>query len=85
VCVTRGWKRNYWELYRIALREPLPTIRVPLRETDPDVPLNLQTLMERCYTNGRYDDLDYRHDPDPPLESHDAAWASELLNAAGRR
>jgi hypothetical protein len=26
-----------------------------------------------------YDDLDYTHEPDPPLSSAYAAWADELL------
>ena len=60
-------------------------IRVPLRETDPDVPLNLQALIERCYHNGRYDDINYRADPNPPLSSEDAAWASDLLSGKGLR
>ena len=53
--------------------------------TDADVPLNLQALIERCYHHGRYDDINYRADPHPPLEPADAAWANELLAAAGLR
>ena len=85
VCVTRGWRPRSYEVYRAALREPLPTIRVPLRETDPDVPLNLQALIDRCYHNGRYDDIDYRTEPNPPLVPEDAAWAAELLAAQGSK
>jgi hypothetical protein len=57
----------------------LPPIRVPLRPTDADVRLDLQSLIDRCYANGRYDDLDYREDPNPPLDAADATWADELL------
>lgn len=85
VCVTRGWKPRSFEVYRAPLREPLPTIRVPLRPTDPDVPLNLQSLIDRCYHHGRYDDIDYRVDPQPPLEPAEAAWANDWLAAQGRR
>jgi hypothetical protein len=85
VCVTRGWRPRSFEVYRVPLREPLPTIGVPLRPTDPDAPLNLQVLIDRCYHNGRYDDLNYRADPSPPLERTDAAWADKLLVAQGLR
>lgn len=30
-------------------------------------------------------DIDYRRLPDPPLDPEDAAWADELLKAAGKR
>jgi hypothetical protein len=85
VCVVRGWKRGCYELYRAPLRDRLPTIKVPLREQDVDVPLDLQMLIDRCYHHGRYDDIDYRADPDPPLPPDDAAWAHELLVNQGLR
>lgn len=79
VCVTRGWKPSYFELYALPLRNKLPTIKVPLRESDQDVPLDLQAIIERCYRNGAYDDIDYRHDPSPPLSREDEAWIREHL------
>jgi len=84
VCVHRGWKVRA-EIYRVPLREPLPAIRVPLRETDADVPLDLQTLIAQVYRHGRYDDIDYTLEPVPPLDPGDDAWADELLRAAGKR
>jgi hypothetical protein len=42
VCITRGWKPRQYEIYRATMREPLPTIGVPLRKDDPIVPLSLQ-------------------------------------------
>jgi hypothetical protein len=33
VCVRRGWKPHAFEIYAVHLRQSLPTIRVPLRET----------------------------------------------------
>jgi hypothetical protein len=81
VCVWRASNPFAYEVYRAPLREPLPTIRVPLREGDADVPLDLQALIGQCYENGRYDDLDYRADPKPPLDPEEAAWAGELLKS----
>jgi hypothetical protein len=84
VCVHRGWKARA-EIYRVPLRERLPAIRVPLRETDADIPLDLQALITQVYRHGRYDDIDYAVPPVPPLGSDDDAWADELLRAAGKR
>jgi hypothetical protein len=84
VCVCRGNKAAA-EIYRVPLREPLPTIRVPSRPDDADVPLELQTLIEQVYRHGRYDDIDYTLPPLPPLDAEDDAWADELLRQAGRR
>ena len=54
---------------------------MPLRKGDADAPLDLQALVDQAYRNGRYDTLDYKADPDPPLRPDDAAWADELLRA----
>jgi hypothetical protein len=84
VCVHRGWKASA-EIYPLPLREPLPAIRVPLRETDADAPLDLQALLAQVYRHGRYDDIDYTVPPVPPLDADDDAWADALLRAAGKR
>jgi hypothetical protein len=60
-------------------------IAVPLRVGDKDVALDLQPLVEKAYVEGAYDDIDYRRECVPPLEGEDAAWADELLRAAGKR
>ncbi len=64
VCVRRGWQPAAVEIYPVPLRQPLPIVKVPLRQTDADVPLDLQALIEQCYRNGGYDaDIDYRCAP----------------------
>jgi hypothetical protein len=85
ICIRRGWKHWIGELYRAPIRERLPVIPIPLRQTDADVPLDLQALVDLCYEHGRYDDTDYRAEPDPPLDPPDAAWADAHLRAQGRR
>jgi hypothetical protein len=86
VVVRRGWLPLQAELYAVTLRERLPAIRVPLRETDTDVPLDLQPVLDRCYDNGGYqDDLDYEAEPNPPLHAEDGAWADGLLREKGHR
>jgi hypothetical protein len=85
VCIRRGWRPRRVELYRAPLEKRLPRIQVPLRETDQDVTLDMQALIELCYRNGRYDRTDYTVAPDPPFDPPTAAWANELLKAKGLR
>ena len=84
-CVRRGWQPWRIEAHPMPLHLPLRIIGVPLQESLEDVPLDLQALIAQCYRNGRYDDPDYRADPQPPLPAPEAAWADELLRKAGRR
>jgi hypothetical protein len=81
VCARRATRSLEYETYRLPLRERLPAIRIPLRESDADVPLDLQALIDQCYANGGYDDLDYTVDPDPPLAGDDAQWADGILRS----
>jgi hypothetical protein len=77
--IRRASRPSRWVVYPIALRQPLPHIPVPLRPKDDDVWLDLQPLIERVYTAGGHDDIDYRKPPEPPLALEDAAWAADLL------
>lgn len=85
VCVRRGWKAAAVEIYRLPLQERLPVVKIPLREKDADAPLDLQALVEQCYRNGRYDDLNYAEEPDPPLSKADALWVEQMLRDHGQR
>ena len=73
------------EVYHCPLREALPTIRVPLRGSDPDAPLALQPLIDRCYQAGRYWLIDHAAALDPALGAEDSAWVDERLRAVGLR
>lgn len=90
VMLNRGPGREGYRIgftaYPVPLREPLPCIPVPLLEPDPDVLLDLQYAFNRVYAEGPYTRMiDYRVDPDPPLDGEDATWSDELLRAAGLR
>jgi hypothetical protein len=85
ILVWRAGQRGaqYWP---VQLRQPLPIIGIPLREPDPDVPLDLGAVLQSAYERGAYElSLDYRRKPDPPLKAHDAAWADRLLKDRGLR
>ena len=85
VCTWRESRRSRVEVCRVPLRERLPVIAIPLRPADRDVPLDLQAILEQCYRNGGYDDIDYRGEPDPPLSRKDRAWSNALLTDQGKR
>jgi len=85
VCVRRGWRPSIAECYPVPLRAALPRIFIPLRQSDPDVPLELQPLVDQAYVSGEYDDTDYRLDPVPPLDPADAQWADAMLRGKGLR
>jgi hypothetical protein len=85
VCIWRESQSDTFAVYPVPLRERLPVISIPLRPNDREVPLPLQVILDQCYRNGGYDDIDYRSEPDPPLPVEDAKWADALLREQGRR
>jgi hypothetical protein len=86
ICLHRGGQGGRYEVWPNTLRQPLPGIRIPLLEGDPDVLLDLQMVFDRCYDAGPYHRrIDYRQDPPSPLEGEDAAWADALLREQGLR
>lgn len=85
VSIARAGRRER-EVYPVALRQKLPRTRVPLRPPSPDAVLDLQGVFERVYATGPYPDrIDYQAPPEPPLNDDDAAWADQILSAAGLR
>jgi hypothetical protein len=86
VCVRRAVRPGKAEVYPMPLWERLPVVKIPLRPSDADVLLDLQTLVEQCYRNGAYEGtLNYAVDPDPPLFGADKVWANEWLCEKGLR
>jgi len=83
--VRRFHRSGEVELYPFSLRQILPKLRIPLREMDADVLLDLQSLINEAYRNGRYDRTDYSGHCRPPLEGEDALWADRILREAGVR
>jgi len=69
------------EAWIAGLRDPLPTIAVPLRTPLPDVPLDLQELVETVYDRYRYDrGIDHGDDPPPPSPAAaDSQWVRERV------
>jgi hypothetical protein len=75
-CVSRWPRRNRFELYPCRLRQRLPRIKVPVAEPDPDVNLDLQSVVEQVHAEGRYwRRLRYGEPCEPALGQEDQEWA----------
>jgi hypothetical protein len=85
VYLSRVQRRPFTQVWPIALREPLPTVPVPLLPPDPDVPMDLQAAVRACFDLVGYERLlDYSGSlPAPELDEGDVAWVSEVLHSAG--
>jgi hypothetical protein len=85
-CVRRATRRGKAEVYLMPLWQRLPVLKVPLRPSDADVPLDVQALVEQCYRNGAYEGtLNYATDADPPLFGAARDWADKQLQEKGLR
>jgi Uma2 family endonuclease len=82
-CAIRSTLPHRREIYASPLRQPLPVIRIPLRHADPDVPLDLQALVDEVYSTGRYWKLDYHQPLEPLPGADDLNWIQERLAASG--
>ncbi|HZT78948.1 MAG TPA: DUF4058 family protein [Gemmataceae bacterium] len=59
---------------------PLPELPVPLLKGDPDIPLNLQVMVDAIYARSRYGrTIDYTRALDPPLSVEQAEWFTRRL------
>jgi hypothetical protein len=65
----------------VRLRERLPVIHIPLRESTPDITVDLQQLLHETYDAGKYRAYIYDDLPEPPLSADDAAWAAQFVPA----
>jgi hypothetical protein len=66
----------------LGLRDPLPTIPVPLRAPDPDIQLNLQEILHAVYDTAHYENHIYLGSPEPALTGADAEWAKQFVPKA---
>jgi len=86
VGISRAWERGPnldYELFPIKLEDPLPCIPVPLREGEPEVPLDLQYAFNQVYDGGPYarGAVDYGAPPDPPVRPELAEWLAGCLES----
>jgi hypothetical protein len=84
VMVCKAGERPRSSVWPISVRQPLPTIPIPLLPPDPPVPLDLGQALRTAYERARHDlRVDYHKPPVPPLAPADAAWAETLRGSPG--
>jgi hypothetical protein len=80
--VSRGNRRPSCQVYHWTMRDALPMLPVPLRETDRDVTVDLGEAFQLAFERGRYDDfIDYsRPVSSPVLGDSESAWVRSLTS-----
>ena len=81
VCVNQAvGLRDRFQLFPRRVRERLPRLRLPLAAPDPDIVLDIQTVLVHTYEAGGYAErLNYALPCVPPLSPEEQAWADTLI------
>lgn len=80
ILICRANQRPIADLYSFNLRQPIPSVPVPLLPGEAEPLLDLQKLLNYVYERGRYHlAIDYSQPPQPPLSTEDTQWAKTLL------
>ena len=82
--IARAERRPDCDVFAWTVRDPLPTIPIPLKAPDPDIRLPLLAdVIALAYQRGRYArSIDYRVPLTLPIKPEDRVWAEELAKAA---
>ena len=78
VMVSRYEDRPNVGMWPLALRDPLPTIPIPLSGQE-QAALDLQAALHEVYDAAGYEDYIYLSEPAPSLSETDAEWTRRLL------
>jgi hypothetical protein len=83
--VSPGNRRPDCDIYSWTMRQPLPTIPIPLRPPDPNIFIDLAAVFATTYEKGRYARaLDYNKPPPISLGEHDLKWIAEQIQPGGK-
>ena len=82
IAVSRQEDRPMADWWFLALRQPLPTIPVPLCGDDPDLQLDLQSVLNTVYERGGYvRRMNYSKPiPSPAVSEQDQEWLRACLS-----
>ncbi|MFI5454677.1 MAG: DUF4058 family protein [Isosphaerales bacterium] len=80
--VSRAEQRPRSDVYAWSIRDPLPTIPIPLLAPDPDIPLDLAAIFATVFQRGRYNrSIHYSAPLGLARGPADRTWAAELARA----
>lgn len=81
--VSRTERRRFSETYAWTIRDPLPTIPIPLRAPDTDIPLDLASIFATVYERARLGrSIDYAAPLELPLSPEDRQWSEAIGHSA---
>lgn len=84
--VSRAPRRPKATLMAWNLREPIPSVRIPLAHGEDEPELGINEVVHDIYRRARFDlRLRYDRPPEPTLSPDDLQWASELVDRARAR
>ncbi|MBD1856986.1 MULTISPECIES: DUF4058 family protein [Leptolyngbya] len=73
------------ELYPSGLRQPLPTIGIPLLPDDEEPTLAMQSILDLVYRRGRYHQaIDYHQPAVPPVPKSELEWAQAQIESSNQ-
>jgi hypothetical protein len=77
--VSRAERRFLSDTFNWTIRDPLPTIPIPLMAPDLDVPLDLASIVRSVYEWARYErSISYQAPLGLPLDPKDREWAEAI-------
>jgi hypothetical protein len=82
ILISCSHTRSGAQLYAFNLPQPIPVIPIPLLLNDEELPLDLQTLLNTIYDQGRYHlAIDYGSPPPlPALTPEEQEWMPQVLS-----
>lgn len=79
ILISRSIQRPLAQLYGFGLRQPIPSIPVPLQPEQAEPLLDLQCLLHRVYDRARFElAIDYHAKPKPNVSPQDWEWMQTL-------
>jgi len=79
IAVSRVMQRPTVEIWPFGLRDPIPVVPVPLKASDPELPIDLKHVLDSVYDGGRSELTICDDPPEPPLYGSDGTWAKKIL------
>jgi Protein of unknown function (DUF4058) len=77
--VSRVEQRPAIGMWTWSLADPMPSIPVPLRGTDPDVFLDLKSVLDTVYDSARFPSRIYSQPFEPKLTAKEVKWAEKFV------